>query len=371
MQEIKKRRIVIASLLKPVNDTRMFEKIGLSLTAINRYEVHLIGIASNEEINTSNIQFHPIKKFKRISFERIVARLKILKITIQVKPEALIVTTSELLIVTLLNRILFGSKICYDVQENYWRNIMHNNAFPKLFRLPIATWVRFKETLFSPFVSQFLLAEKCYADELSFIKKKYVIVENKCKVPSNFQRKPNSDFIEIIFTGTLSNNTGILESIELAKKLHAIEPKIQFTIIGYSSQPKVLQKIKDEVDKNSFIKLIGGDELVPHSKIMDAISTANFGIVYYPLSPQVENKIPTKLYEYLSCELPILLQNHKPWMEMCEPFDAAITIDFNAPDVHSILNQMHTNRFYISKSKDTFWESEEQKLIQAVDKIFS
>ncbi len=41
MQEIKKRRIVLASVLKPVNDPRMFEKMGQSLS--HHYEVHIIG----------------------------------------------------------------------------------------------------------------------------------------------------------------------------------------------------------------------------------------------------------------------------------------------------------------------------------------
>ena len=34
MQEIKKRRIVLASVLKPVNDPRMFEKMGQSFVAV-------------------------------------------------------------------------------------------------------------------------------------------------------------------------------------------------------------------------------------------------------------------------------------------------------------------------------------------------
>jgi hypothetical protein len=45
MQEIKKRRIVLASVLKPVNDPRMFEKMGQSLSQM--YEVHIIGDSGN------------------------------------------------------------------------------------------------------------------------------------------------------------------------------------------------------------------------------------------------------------------------------------------------------------------------------------
>ncbi len=36
---MKKRRIVLASILKPIDDTRMFEKLGTSLSTIKDYEV--------------------------------------------------------------------------------------------------------------------------------------------------------------------------------------------------------------------------------------------------------------------------------------------------------------------------------------------
>src|SRR5260221_117393 len=171
-------------------------------------------------------------------------------------------------------------------------------------------------------------------------------------MPEGFQRTPHKDFIQLIFTGTIAESTGIFQAIELAKKLHSAESKIRLIIIGYCAQPKVLRQIEMEVSQNSFISLIGGKDLIPHSSIMNAICTASFGIVHYPLSPHTENKIPTKLYEYLACQLPILLQNHKPWVEMCAPFNSAITIDFEQPAVELILRKIHSEIFYAAVHVD-------------------
>ena len=66
MQEMKKRRIVLASLLKPVNDTRMFEKIGVSLAQSGQYEVHIIGYPSGTSVSEPNVHFHPLPRFKNI-----------------------------------------------------------------------------------------------------------------------------------------------------------------------------------------------------------------------------------------------------------------------------------------------------------------
>ena len=99
MQEIKKRRIVLASVLKPVDDTRMYEKIGVSLADRGNYEVYIIGYPSlHRYIESTSIHFLPLKPFQRLSLQRLLAPFKILKKTIQVQPDLLIVNTHELLI---------------------------------------------------------------------------------------------------------------------------------------------------------------------------------------------------------------------------------------------------------------------------------
>ena len=83
MQEIKKRRIVLASVLKPVNDPRMFEKMGQSLA--NQYEVHCIGYPSQVKIHSPSVSLHPLPPFKRLSFSRLLAPFRVLKIILDRK----------------------------------------------------------------------------------------------------------------------------------------------------------------------------------------------------------------------------------------------------------------------------------------------
>src|SRR6267154_1004111 len=267
MQEMKKRRIVLASLLKPLNDTRMFEKMGLSLARAKGCEVHVIGYPSGEEINEPSIHFHALPTFRRLGPGRMRARLKALQFAIKAKPELFIVTTHELLGVAILIRILFGAKIIYDLQENYWRNIMYTNAFPWGIRTIVAGLVRFKEVIISPFIHHFILAEKGYLHELTFVKNKCTVIDNKCKLPAGFLRKPGGDFIQLVFSGTLGESSGVFQAIDLAKKLKAVESKIRLTLIGYCALDTVLEKIKREISGHPFITLTGGHELVAHSSI--------------------------------------------------------------------------------------------------------
>jgi glycosyltransferase involved in cell wall biosynthesis len=347
----------------------MFEKLGCSLLHIPDVEIFICGYPSKKPVSHPTITFMPGDSFARISLKRFLAPFKILQNTIKVKPDILIVNTHELLIVAVLNRILYGTKLIYDIQENYWRNILWTNAFPKILRPLFAAVVRVKEWLISPCINLFFLAEKCYEKELGFIKNRYVILENKSQLPNHFSRQKVTAKIQLLFSGTLSKSTGVFQAIRLADELHLADQNIQLNIIGYCALNTEHNEIKKAIKGKSYITLTGGESLVSHQLIIDQISTADFGIISYPLSPHIEHKIPTKLFEYLHAGLPILLANHAPWVALCKPCNAAILVDFDTLDATQILDQIRKNKFYTAPPLNVSWESEEAKLLQEVGKI--
>ena len=202
MQEIKKRRIVLASVLKPVNDPRMFEKMGQSLSPY--YEVHIIGTKSKTDSSHDNIIFHPLASYARLSLDRILAPLRILKKILHLKPALLVICTHELLWVVLIAKIFLRCPVVYDIRENYFRNILHTNSFPSILRVFIALYVRIKEWITLPAINNFFLAEVGYALELSFVKNKKVILENKVKKtlwPDGEKWSAGDGNIHLLFSG--------------------------------------------------------------------------------------------------------------------------------------------------------------------------
>jgi hypothetical protein len=369
MEEIKKSIIVFASVLKPADDTRMFEKMAQSLAQSQKYELHVIGYPPKVMHAPRSIFVHPLRRFKRISVGRLLAPVTVLRKVWRLNPALLIVNTHELLGVAFTMKALRGCKICYDIQENYFRNILYTNAFPFLLRPFIALYVRAKEISFSPFIDHFILAESGYEQELKYLPARKTVIENKLRLSSHsFVKKSNKDgFIHLLFSGTLAISTGVFEAVLLAKELHQKNEKIRLTLIGYCAQQDVLNQIKTAIRDNDFIALIGGDTLIPHQQILEEIYESDFGIISYPPNPSTENAWPTKLYEYLGCHLPVLLTDHKPWIDRCAPYPAAITVNFNHIDAGDILVKMETTVFYTLKPNDVFWEEEKfEKVIDAL-----
>ena len=146
-QEREKRRIVIASILKPVDDTRMLDKMGVSLASTGDWDVSIIAYQSTVITSNRGIQLIPLRKFRRLSFGRWLARWKVLLEAWKCKPTLFIFNTHELLIPALVLKVTRNSMIIYDVRENFYLNIRHSESLPPLFRFPLALLVRFKEKL--------------------------------------------------------------------------------------------------------------------------------------------------------------------------------------------------------------------------------
>lgn len=360
---MKKQAIVIASVLKPVNDTRMFEKMGRSLAKTNQWQVYIIGFGETTSSGEPNITFQPLGSFSRISFRRIFAAIKVLSGLVRLKPDSIIVTTHELLLAALLYKLFTGAQVYYDIQENYFLNIRHTNAFPPWIRSPLAGGVRLLERVCAPFIKRFILAEKCYATELPFIDDRYTIVENKCQLPEWFKRKPDPDNIKLIFSGTIDVSTGVFEAIEVAKQLNAIDPSVHLHIIGYCARAEIRQQVLNAIVGLPFISTEGLDRLVDHKKILEELSQAHAGLINYPDQPHTQNRIPTKYYEYSACQLPIIYGHQARWGGLAMNVEAGLAIDFRNPNAKAILKDLKEKSFYSRPSTSSLWEIEENAFL--------
>lgn len=360
-----KKRVVLASVLKPVDDTRMLEKIGATLVS-EGYEVFIVAYPSSGTVNVPGITVLPLPRFNRSSFKRLLIPWTIFRKANQIKPSIIIFNTPELLLVTVLSKILFGRRIIYDVLENYYRTIRHTPTYPGIFRMLLATMVRLTEVAFSPFIDRILLAEKGYVRELKFARQA-IVIENKLPKKTAEKLKLNrSPYYNLLFSGTLAPSTGVFDAINLSKELHIINPNYTLTLIGYSALPDVLVRIRKEIADTPFITLIGGDRLVPHEEILLEISQAGTGVVLYPPNPGTESSIPTKLYEYLALKLPIIISHNEESVRLVNQCKAGITLE-NGFEAGILNEQLATSSFTFECGVDIYWESEAKKLLEALN----
>jgi glycosyltransferase involved in cell wall biosynthesis len=365
MTEEKRACVVIASVLKRFDDVRMFEKIGRTIAG-TKSTVHCIGFGKNTIDGKDGVVFHSIGFFRRISIKRWIASWKVLKTTLRLGPTHFIITTHELLFTACVVKLMTGARVIYDVQENYYLNIKNTNAFPAGLKHMIAWYVRLKESIFSFVIDHFILAEKIYADQLPFVKRRFTVIENKVRRPVEIKRKVKDETIELIFTGILAESTGVFIAIELAEQLHLLDPKIRLTMVGFAPQPSTLKKLELLIRHKPYFQLIRGADMVSHERIIEEIQKADFGIISYPKNPSTDGRYPTKLDEYLAYELPILLIDNPGWKKLCEALNACIPFSYPRYDVQTILHRMRNGDFYSTDMPRKYWQDLENDLIEAV-----
>ena len=343
----------------------MFEKLGATL-ANEGHEVSIIGFPSLRHPAHSTIKFYPHPSFSRFSLKRLFIPWLIFRKIQQAKADVVIINTPELLFMAMFHRVFFGREIVYDVLENYYLTIRHTNAYPSFIRWMVASVVRLTESLFSFCVKHFFLAEKGYVKELRFAKYP-IVLENKLpkSVASQYQRNQARGYSKLLFSGTLAPGTGIFEAIALCKELYKVDQSFTLTIIGFCAIPEILTDIKSNIRDCAFIKLIGGDSLIPHGQVLSEIKQADIGIIIYSPNPSTGSSIPTKLYEYLALRLPILIRHNSQSHELVQNCQAGIILEKDI-DFHKLANTLKSTTFSATIPDSIFWETESLKLISSL-----
>jgi glycosyltransferase involved in cell wall biosynthesis len=364
-QESQKRRIVLASLLKPVDDTRMTEKMGASLARTGKYEVFVIGYPSAGQV-PAGVRALPLPPFRRLSLARWIARWQTLRLAFAVRADLFIFSTHELIFPALALKVILGTQIIYDVRENYFRNILHSEGLPRLIRWPLAVLVRLKEKVFAPAIDHFFLAEIGYEQEFRFHRGGWTVIENKALEISITRGSVDPKQLTLLFSGTLSESTGVFRAILFSDILHREHPGVRLVIAGYAASESVRQKLVAAVKDKPYIRTVGVDTLVPHSEILSLFASADAGLITYLPLPHILNSVPTKLYEYLQARLPIITENHWPWVNRFASSTPFVYADFENPDPKSILNSLINNSFYTEAPAQTDWNDEATRLMSRV-----
>ena len=363
-----KTKIVIASVLKPVDDVRNYEKIATSLVKEEKYIVTILGTSSTNKLPHSQIIFKPWYNFHRLSFGRIGIQFAYQKTLTELKPDLIICTTFELLLDSVLYRWLHGSKIVYDIQEDYLKNLWFQKFYPYGLRHVLGLSVRAMEFLVSPFISGFTLAEKTYQKDIGFTRRKSLILENK-SLPI-FKGKSNDNF-KVIFTGTISSYSRAKECIKLYLQIEDQLPKSTLTLIGYVPISSYRNLLESEYENHPNILLKLSDTPVPHGEIINGIRTADLAIIGYKPNGVNAHKVPTKLYEYTAAKLPYLVQSESYWAKVGQNLGGAIPIKFTDPSSTDIMNDFAAITPHSFADSGFLWTENEVILCQYIDDIIN
>ncbi|RFP64923.1 glycosyltransferase [Hymenobacter lapidiphilus] len=398
--------ILLASVLKPLDDTRMLGKFGRTLAQRPGAQVHVAGRAAPQPPDLpTNLHVHELLRGSRLSLARLRAQWRYWELLQELRPTVVFVHAPELLPATVLWQWLGrGRHFVYDVRENYALNIQTQAVYPPWARNVLAGLVRRLETLAAARAAAVLLAERSYAAELPFAagvsvsdltpftlfppsksqkpatksSKPVLIIENKYQpydaVPAAWPRRlPDvSEPLRLVYSGTISELNGVWEALRFAAHLRTVWPLAHLTIIGACQQPALLARLQAAVADGG-ITLVGGAALVPHAAVVAELRRSHLALLPYRPHPSTARCVPTKLFEYLGLALPLVLPPNPLWQPLAEAAGAGLVFDFQQtdyPPASELAAALQVGTYYPHGPPPlAFWEPEAKKLLALLDSI--
>jgi hypothetical protein len=368
-------KITIASVLKPVKDTRAYYRFGLSMRETNKYKINIIGFSTKKESPDKFINFISLYSKQRNNYSRIFSNLILIKLLFKDKPKVLIVSTYELLPAAVFSKFFLGFKLIYDVQENYSLNISQNKTLSGFKKHAALILINFIELGSRYFVDHFFFAERCYREELKKFKP-HSILENrfygKLKViePCYFNPKETLTFL---MSGTLTEVYGILNGIQWFKAIHRHFPKSRLLIIGHVPLESFMENLSEAVSGYPQIQLSASNTPLKYEKILNAYNEADIILMPFHQIPSISPKIPSKLYESLALGKPCLISPNKKWNQILSPYPGGMEIDFSdLENCKSSFEVFLAKQFFVSSpGNEVLWSSQETEFLEVIERLSS
>ncbi|MGI4885786.1 MAG: hypothetical protein ACRYFR_12580 [Janthinobacterium lividum] len=381
--------VLLASVLKPVDEPRMRGKFAATLLERPGVQVHVAGQgprtgrgpgADGAVGADERLQSHAIFQGSRLGLDRLRAQGRYWHLLRRVRPGVVIVHAPELLPLTLLwQRLGPGRRFIYDVQENFALNVRTQRVYRPWVGRVLAGALRCVETLAARRAAGLALAEASYADELPFLRHvpagRVAVLENKYQ-PAPGEALPRAarplpgphEPLRLLFSGTLSELNGVREAVALAGALHAARPGgAHLTVVGFCQQPALLHELTALAAAHpGWLALVGGARPVPHAAVVAAIGRAHLGLLAYRPHPSSERCQPTKLFEYLAHGLPLLVPPNPLWAAAVRAHGAGLVVDFAAPAAAAtaVLGALAAGPAFYPQGPpaDALWAGEAKKL---------
>ncbi|MEM6799963.1 MAG: glycosyltransferase [Bacteroidota bacterium] len=363
------------SVLNPALHPRIFYKLAKSQRKLG----YTVSILAQDQLKTSyeneGIRIHPIRPFHRLSFRRLFFSFLNYRRAKQIKADVYVLHSPELLLMGLILRWRLGSKLIYDVHEDYARTFRAVSHYPGLIGRALSGMVRALEKWAIKYIDAVSYAEDCYDNVLGVENDRKFFLRNKFQ---HQRLETAQEFIPpfthyMLYSGTLAEDWGIFKSLDIWEKWNAYEP-LNFVMAGVSPRKEIIQQIQTRVDKSPYkdrFLLIGGDTYVPYANIMSLVRHCSFGTALYYIKPYIQGKMPTKFYEYMAYDKPLIYSKEESW----DRFNEKEQLGFAWEKHTDVLSLMESLKVWEGnppehKLNSYSWIGEEEELERMMKELF-
>lgn len=363
-------RVCILTSAHPAFDTRIFHKEARTLVKVGYDVVVIVPHERDEEVDGVKIRAVPKQK-NRIE-RMLLTTYRLLIKALKEKADVYHFHDPELIPVGLFLK-LCGTKVIYDVHEDYPASIKKREWLPPFIRNIVADVFNIFEKIGSRFFDAVIPATEGISKR--FPNSKVVILHNYPilhYVVDKVNPKLSREGYTIIYVGGLAKIRGISEIVQ---SLEYIDEKlrVKLKLLGQFTESDFEKEVR-AIESFSKVDFVG---LVPHEEVYSHLSTADIGLVLLHPTPRYVTSMPVKMFEYMLVGLPVIASNFPLWKEIIEGNNCGLTVNpMNPREIAAAIEyllkrpelkeEMGKNGRKAVLEKYN-WESEAKKLLELYD----
>ncbi|NQU27082.1 MAG: glycosyltransferase [Candidatus Marinimicrobia bacterium] len=367
-----KPKICILTSSHPPLDKRIYNKEALSLVKMG-FEIDIIAptkLNCRDDNNINIIGFTRVAK--RVLFP--VNWIRIYRLALKRRYSIYHFHDPDLLLLGIILKIVTSRPVIYDVHEHYPERILQywqQNIFIQLLRMFFENF----ENLCSRIIHNTIVVENS---------QHYRFVKLKCNVIKLFNYAKMDDYVATIASkrgynnnvaihiGSLQQSRGAMEFIQIAKLVYKLNKKIKLVFVDWfyvKKERDLFYAALENEQAQKYIKIIPP---VQSNQITNLLESADLGLSLLLPIGQSRKAIPTKLFEYMACGLPIIAEASPYNQQFVEKNDCGILVNHNdiegfANAIVRLIANKELMRTMGANGKKAFiakynWELQENKL---------
>lgn len=269
-----------------------------------------------------------------------------------------------------------GKKVIYDVHEDMPKQIMNKEYLGPVFMRSIiskcfAVHEKNNAKKFDAIVTAVdAITEGFVGYNDNVIVAKNYAVKNVIDESVAIDRNDSADKLVILYIGSVTEIRGVKE---LIKSIVPFKGEVELWIMG-PFETEELKKSCEELEGYKYTKYLG--VVQPH-EVYSYVKAADVGMsTLYPKINYLE-AIPTKVFEYMACSLPVILSDFPFWRELFG--DIGIYVDpLNIDEITKAIGYYKDNKEEIkikgNENRIVFenefsWDREEARLLDLYENL--
>ncbi|MBC1402847.1 glycosyltransferase family 4 protein [Listeria booriae] len=260
----------------------------------------------------------------------------------------------------------------YDMHENFPKALETKAWIPKRLRKPLAKIVKRVEQKGLALCNSVIFAESSYKKDYPYVTQKQEDILNYPIYQEVIQSRENEEQI-LLYVGGIEENRGLWIMLEALRSLkHLGHEKLKLKLVGPVSEADN-EKIDTFVTEHSLASNVERLGRIPNVEINRHMATATIGLCLLKPIPNYMESMATKMFEYMSAELPMIVSDFPMWSDLMKETKSGLSLNpLDTEEVTEAIELLLENKILRQKmgangrrhyEKTYNWTEEGEKLL--------